>query len=324
MTAGQAAPELATLLEVRDLCVSYGTRRHQHDVLRDVNLSVASRETVAVVGESGAGKSTLGRAILGLVPVRSGAITFDGQDITRAGRSVRRALSGRLQAVFQDPYSSLNPTRTIGETLVESLLTSHANRADRLARAGEVLQKVGLPADAVARYPSAFSGGQRQRIAIARALMPSPELIVMDEALSSLDLSLQAQIINLLTDLRDEFGVALLFIGHDLTVVRHLAHRVLVLYRGDAVEFGSAADVYETPTAEYTRTLLAAAPVPDPARQRLRRRTENGGSASASASPLPEAGESGRRDPPARLASETATVQVTANQPADPHEIGPR
>ena len=128
----------------------------------------------------------------------------------------------------------------------------------------------------MARYPSAFSGGPRQRIAIARALMPSPELIVMDEALSSLDLSLQAQIYNLLTDLRDEFGVALLFIGHDLTVVRHLAHRVLVLYRGDAVEFGSAADVYETPTADYTRTLLAAAPVPDPAKQRLRRRTRTG------------------------------------------------
>jgi ABC-type glutathione transport system ATPase component len=264
--AGPGGP----LLEVRDLSVSFRHGRRTFQALNEVSVDVWPGETVGVVGESGAGKSTLGRAVLGLVPASAGTIRFAGQDITRAGHRGRIAIAARLQVVFQDPNSSLNPARTVGSSLAEPLLVQRAPRGEVAARVGAMLTRVGLPPSAATRYPREFSGGQRQRIAIARALIVSPDLVVCDEALSGLDLSVQAQIINLLLELRRDLGLAYLFIGHDLTVIRHLASRVLVLRRGQVVESGPADQVCERPADGYTRALMDAAPVPDPREERAR------------------------------------------------------
>lgn len=261
------------LLDVENLSLIYPTRggRPVHAV-DGVSLTVAPGETVGLVGESGSGKTTLGQAILGLRRPTSGVIRFDGEDITDASRRVRRALSRELQVVFQDPYGSLSPTRTIGQTLVEPLLAHQTrDRDEARRRALAMLARVGLPPDAVNRYPSEFSGGQRQRIAIARALMLSPRLIICDEPVSSLDLSVQAQILNLLSRLQKEFSLSYLFVAHNLAVVRHISHRMIVLYRGRVMESGPADVVYRSPAHPYTRALLEAVPVPDPDIQARRR-----------------------------------------------------
>ena len=261
-------------LDVRDLTVEFrqGRRHPPFRAVDGVSLRIGTGETLGLVGESGSGKSTLGRAILGLAPVASGSVHFDGKDITAAGQRERRVLSSRMQVVFQDPYSSLNPTRTIGQTLAEPLLVHR--RLDRAGTAAEVhamLDRVGMPADTAERYPSQFSGGQRQRIAIARALMLSPDLIICDEPVSALDLSIQAQVMNLLGELQRELRLSYLFIAHDLAVVRHLSHRIVVLYRGQVMETGPAERIYSRPAHPYTEALLAAAPVPDPRQQQARR-----------------------------------------------------
>jgi ABC-type oligopeptide transport system ATPase subunit len=261
------------LLDIHGLTIEY--RRGRHAVVRavdGVSLQVQPGETVGLVGESGSGKSTLGNAVLGLVPVHRGAIFFDGKDITRARFRERRALSEHLQVVFQDPYSSLNPVRTIGQTLAEPLhVHRKLRRSEREGPIRAMLQRVGLPPEAADRYPAQFSGGQRQRIAIARALMVSPRLIICDEPVSGLDLSVQAQVLNLLFELQRDFGLSYLFISHDLAVVRHVSHRIIVLYRGQIMESGPANQVYEAPSHPYTQALLAAAPVPDPELQEARR-----------------------------------------------------
>jgi oligopeptide/dipeptide ABC transporter ATP-binding protein len=264
----------APLLDVRELTVEFdlGRRRPPLRAVDGVSLTVAARETVGVVGESGSGKSTLGRAILGLTPITSGAVFFDGAEITNAGYRERQRLSAELQVVFQDPYSSLNPTRTVGQTLRETMRV-HGGQQDAAAvdrRVASMLERVGLPADASTRYPAHFSGGQRQRIAIARALMVQPRLVVCDEPVSALDLSVQAQALNLLRELQNEFQLSYLFIAHDLAVVRHLSHRIVVLYRGRIMEQGDAAIVYGRPIHPYTQMLLQSAPVPDPVQQRRR------------------------------------------------------
>ncbi len=262
------------VLEIDRLAVQYraGRRRPPKDAARQISLSVGHGETVAIVGESGSGKSTVGNAVLGLVPASSGSIRFDGEDITHATPRRRRELTRHIQAVFQDPYSSLNPMRTVGSTLTESLrVHERLTPAAARARAAAALQRVGLPADAAERYPARFSGGQRQRIAIARALILEPRLIVCDEPTSALDLSIQAQIINLLNQLQRELGISYLFITHDLAIIRHIAQRVVVFHRGYAVEAGPTEQLWRHPREPYTRALLAAAPVPDPAVQRLRR-----------------------------------------------------
>ncbi|RJQ84177.1 ATP-binding cassette domain-containing protein [Amycolatopsis panacis] len=266
-------PQDDPILTVKDLTVVYGaSRKRATRAVDGISLSVRPRETIGIVGESGSGKTTLGRAVLGLTPVTAGMILFEGEDITRAGYRRRRALSSRLQVVFQDPYSSLNPTRTIGQTLAESLRHHGSlSRNEIKDRVGAMLERVGLPADSAARYPGRFSGGQRQRIAIARALMPQPRLVICDEAVSALDLSVQAQILNLLRELQDELHLSYLFIAHDLDVVRFLSDRILVMYRGREVEQGPAEKIYNEPADPYTRALLDAVPVPDPERQRIRR-----------------------------------------------------
>ncbi|HEY3639486.1 MAG TPA: oligopeptide/dipeptide ABC transporter ATP-binding protein [Xanthobacteraceae bacterium] len=230
----------------------------------DVSLTLSAGETLGVVGESGCGKSTLGRMILRLIAPSAGEIRFLGQDITHLSERALRPLRRHLQAVFQDPVSSLNPRMRVGDIIAEPLVNLGIGRADRRARVAELLEVVGLPADATGRHPHAFSGGQRQRIAIARALAASPKLIVCDEATSSLDVSVQAQILNLLSDLQARFALALFFISHNLGAVRHLAHRVAVMYLGRVVEIAPEAELFEHPHHPYTAALLAAVPAPVP------------------------------------------------------------
>ncbi|HEY1570321.1 MAG TPA: ATP-binding cassette domain-containing protein [Pseudonocardiaceae bacterium] len=261
------------LLELCDVRIEYPRGFHRPPLVAvdRVGLGVAAGETVALVGESGSGKSSIGNAVLGLVPPARGTIRFDGEDITRATPQRRRALTRDIQCVFQDPTGSLNPRRTIGQTLTERLLPGRLSRADRAERVATALRRVNLDPDAAAGYPAEFSGGQLQRIAIARALMVRPRLIVCDEPTSALDLSVQAQVLNLLTQLQRDLGLGYLFITHDLAVVRHVAHRVVVLHRGSVVESGPTARVCDRPADPYTRRLLDAAPVPDPAEQARRR-----------------------------------------------------
>jgi oligopeptide/dipeptide ABC transporter ATP-binding protein len=261
------------LLEVTRLSVQFRWWRHKPvAALTDVSLEVLPGETVGLVGESGSGKTTLGRAVLGLVRPTSGSILFAGRDITGLSFRDRRSLSADMQVVFQDPYSSLNPRRTVGQTLAEQLVARP--RADRRASGDPVtaaLARVGLPAQAASRYPAAFSGGQRQRIAIARALTRTPRFVICDEPVSSLDLSIQAQVLNLMKDLQAELGMSYLFISHDMAVIRYMAHRVVVLYQGQVMEAGRSELVASAPAHPYTRALIAAVPVPDPARQAQRR-----------------------------------------------------
>ncbi|WP_285250804.1 ABC transporter ATP-binding protein [Pseudarthrobacter sp. fls2-241-R2A-168] len=262
------------LLEVKDLVVRYGRGRKAAAApaaVDRVSFSIAPGETVGLVGESGSGKSTVGKAILGLQKVSGGSITYQGKDITSAGASQRRALGSELRAVFQDPNSSLNPRNTIGSSLAEPLRLRGVGAAEARQRAEDMLERVGLPREAVDRYPSQFSGGQRQRISVARALICDPKLVVCDEAVSALDLSTQAQVLNLLADLRDERGLGYLFIAHDIAVVQFLAQRVVVLYRGQVMESGPAAAVTDNPRHPFTQALVAASPVPRPAEQAARR-----------------------------------------------------
>ncbi len=236
--------------------------------LAGVSIAIERGETLAIVGESGCGKSTLARTLVRLTPLDSGQIVFDGEDVrTLRGEALRR-YNRRVQMVFQDPYGSLNPRMTAGETLAEALQVHRMVPRDQIqARVAELLALVGLPGDAAARLPRAFSGGQRQRLAIARALSVEPDLLVADEIVSALDVSVQAQILNLLLDMQERLGLAMLFVSHDLRVVRHLAHHVAVMYLGRIVEAGTADQVFENPQHPYTQALLRAAPVLTPARR---------------------------------------------------------
>ena len=263
------------LLDVRGLTVAYQRRRRRVtrvNAVRGVDLAVHRGETVGLVGESGSGKSSTAMAVLGLTNAAAGVIEYDGQDITHSSRAQRRLLARRMQVIFQDPYGSMNPVRTVGETVGESLRYNLGLSASEIReRLDRALDDVGLPADVADRYPTAFSGGQRQRLAIARALVMDPEFLVCDEAVSALDLSVQAQVLNLLARLKEQRGLTYLFISHDLAVVRHLSDRVVVMYAGRIVEQGPAERIVGSPGHPYARALIDAAPVPDPAVQRHRR-----------------------------------------------------
>jgi peptide/nickel transport system ATP-binding protein len=271
-------PIPSPLLQVRDLTVHFPVRRgvfgrvrgHVRAVDR-VRLDVAAGETVGLVGESGCGKTTLGRAILRLVEPTAGSVTFDGIDVRALRRGRLRALRRRMQIVFQDPWSSLNPRMSIGAIVGEGLVVHGLARGRELeARVAELLDTVGLPADAAARHPHEFSGGQRQRIGIARALAVRPDFIVCDEAVAALDVSVQAQVLNLLVDLRERHRIAYLFISHDLAIVRHVSRRVAVMYLGEIVESGSAEQVLRSPRHPYTQALLRAVPAARPGEARAR------------------------------------------------------
>ncbi|MET0860077.1 MAG: ATP-binding cassette domain-containing protein [Microbacterium sp.] len=263
-----------SLLTVDDLVVEYpgkGFRAKPFQALKGVSIDIRAGETVGLVGESGSGKTTLGRAVLGLAPVTGGTITYDGKDISHLHRKERRALSSEIQVVFQDPYSSLNPSMTIEQILAEPLQARGVASATAKSRVRELLDQVGLPADARSRLAREFSGGQRQRIAIARALALDPKLIVCDEPVSALDLSTQERVLDLFIEIQERTGVAYLFITHDLAVVRHISHRVAVMYRGEIVETGDGDQVTAHPKHPYTQRLFMASPVPDPDKQEVRR-----------------------------------------------------
>ena len=277
MTETPEAPS-SDLLTVRDLVKYFPVRKgvfsRQAGAVRavdGVSFSVPRGKTLSLVGESGCGKSTTGRAILRLIEPTSGSVFFDGIDVRALDRAALRALRKRMQVIFQDPYGSLNPRMTVASVLSEALaahgLGTRETRRDRVAR---LLELVGLPPEAAERYPHEFSGGQRQRYGIARALAVEPDLIVADEPVSALDVSIQAQILNLLSDLQATLGIAYLFIGHNLAVVRHISDRVAVMYLGRIVEIGSRDDVFLRPVHPYTKALLASAPDPDPNQHRER------------------------------------------------------
>lgn len=259
------------LLSVRDLTKHYTSRGTRLTILQRISFDIGKGEVVGLVGESGSGKTTIGRSILRLVEPSSGSICFDGTELTGLSASVLRSVRPRMQYIFQDPYASLSPRMTIGEILTEGLkIQGVGSREERLERARSALKKVDLPADAVHRYAHEFSGGQRQRIGIARALTLSPEFIVADEPVSALDVSIQAQVINLLRDLQQRLGLTMLFISHDLAVVEYICDRVLVLYLGRIMEIAPSADLYARPQHPYTRALLSAIPSPDPNARRDR------------------------------------------------------
>jgi len=234
-----------------------------------VGFAIGEGQTLGLVGESGCGKSTVGRLVLRLLEPDAGTIIFRGHDISRFSQSEMRPLRKEMQIIFQDPYGSLNPRMTIGDTIGEGLLaTGMGKRAARKARVKELLELVGISPDAADRYPHEFSGGQRQRIGVARALSVDPSLIVCDEPVSALDVSIQAQIINLLKDLQDQFSLSYLFIAHNLHVVGYVSDRVAVMYLGHIMEYALADELYDRPLHPYTLALLAAAPVPDPDHRR--------------------------------------------------------
>jgi oligopeptide transport system ATP-binding protein len=237
-----------------------------------VSFEIATGQTLGLVGESGSGKSTTGYCVLQLLKPTSGSIRFQGQELTTLGREELRRTRREMQIVFQDPYSSLNPRMTVGDIVGEPMqVHGIGSRRDRRERVRYLLDIVGFNPNYTNRYPHEFSGGQRQRIGIARALALNPKLIVCDEPVSALDVSIQAQILNLLKDLQRDFGLTYLFIAHDLAVVRTMSDRIAVMNRGEIVEYGPADEVYSAPQNEYTKALLAAVPVPDPRRQRERK-----------------------------------------------------
>jgi oligopeptide/dipeptide ABC transporter ATP-binding protein len=238
----------------------------------DVSFSIGEAETVGLVGESGCGKTTVGRAILRLIEPTSGAIRLHGHDITRLGKKELRPYRQAMQIIFQDPFSSLNPRMRAGDIVGEPLrVHSGASRSERRERVAELFQRVGLRTAQMDNFPHQFSGGQRQRIGVARALALNPKLIIGDEPVSALDVSIQAQVINLLTDLQKESKLSYLFISHNLAVVEHISHRIAVMYLGRIVEYTSKATLFTRPLHPYTEALLAAVPVPDPAIKRAKR-----------------------------------------------------
>ena len=270
---------MSALVELEDLRVWFPIKsgvvldRHVGDIkaVDGVSLEIKRGETLGLVGESGCGKSTLGRAIIRLYEPTSGTVTFDGQDISKLSESELQPLRRRMQMVFQDPYASLNPRHSVGRIVGEPLRTHGlASRRDATKRVRELLEIVGLPADAMSRYPHEFSGGQRQRIGVARAIAVNPDFVVADEPVSALDVSIQAQILNLLASLQKDFDLTYLFISHDLAVVRHISDRIAVMYLGAVVEVAPAEALYETPLHPYTISLLSAVPIPDPVIERKR------------------------------------------------------
>jgi peptide/nickel transport system ATP-binding protein len=265
-------PVSEPMLRVQGLKKYFGRRDRPVRAVDDVSFDIAPGEVLGLVGESGSGKSTIGRALLKLIEPSAGSILFEGVDLAPLSARAMRPYRRCLQVIFQDPYASLNPRRSVGDTLAEALATHGLHPgAARAPRIAELLALVGLAPEHASRYPHEFSGGQRQRIGIARALAVEPRFIVADEPVSALDVSIQAQVINLLSDLRERFGLTMLFISHDLDVVEYLCDRIVVLYLGKVMEVAGSRELYRSPQHPYTEALLDASPRPDPEARRTRR-----------------------------------------------------
>ncbi|MEO0387608.1 MAG: oligopeptide/dipeptide ABC transporter ATP-binding protein [Pseudomonadota bacterium] len=271
-----------SLLRIEDLSVTFDVRGRgdwpwtpvrKLQAVRALSFEVAEGETLGVVGESGSGKSTLARAIVGTVPASGGKILWDGSDLAALGPAQRRKHRKSVQMIFQDPLAALNPRMTVGEIIAEPLRTHHPDTAkpDMRRKVGEMMERVGLLPNLVNRYPHEFSGGQCQRIGIARALILGPKLVLCDEPVSALDVSVQAQVVNLLQALKRDMGLSLIFIAHDLSVVKHISDRIAVMYLGTLLEIGAADQVCRAPRHPYTKALISAVPVPDPAVEKARR-----------------------------------------------------
>lgn len=276
MAENVVSKPLLEIVDLKQYFVQYrGILRRSKSVVKavdGVSFHINESETLGLVGESGCGKSTLGRSILRLIEPTSGSVNFQGENVIAADKDRMRALRRKMQIIFQDPFASLNPRMTVGNIIQEALLIHKIgdNVEARKRRVMELLDLVGLRKESISRYPHEFSGGQRQRIGIARALAVDPKFVVCDEPISALDVSIQAQIINLMQDLQFNLGLTYLFIAHDLHVVRHIASRIAVMYLGNIVEIGDAKTVYDAPKHPYTQALLSAVPVPDPERKSKR------------------------------------------------------
>ncbi len=264
-----------TIMQVENLKVHFDvssegdmpwTKRKKLQAVNGVSFEIKSGETLGIVGESGCGKSTLARAIISMVPTETGKVLWFGKDLLALQKTEMRKHRKEIQMIFQDPLASLNPRMTIGEIIAEPLKTHYpkTSRADIKTRVGDVMNKVGLLENLINRYPHEFSGGQCQRIGIARALILKPKLIICDEPVSALDVSIQAQVINLLMDLQKEMDLTLIFIAHDLSIVKHISTKIMVLYMGNMVELANSEDIYNHPRHPYTQALISAVPIPDP------------------------------------------------------------
>ncbi|MGN9790009.1 ABC transporter ATP-binding protein [Streptomyces sp. OZ13] len=321
---GPARPVHGPLLSVRDLTMTFpGGRGRSAGPVRAVDkvgFDVARGETLGLVGESGCGKSTTGRMIVRLLEPTSGSVTYDGRDISHLSQRELRPLRQEIQMVFQDPHSSLNPRRTVARIIAEPLLVQGRTAAEARRRAAELMELVGLIPEHIDRCPHEFSGGQAQRIGIARALATGPRLIVADEPVSALDVSVQAQIVNLMGRLQRELSFAHLFIAHDLSVVKRVCDRVAVMYLGRIVEIGPKARVYDAPAHPYTRSLLSAVPLPDPVRERARERITLLGDPPSPASPPPGCAFH-PRCPKARQICRTETPELGPPAPGEVRQV---
>ena len=279
-----------TLLEVEGLKKYFQVGKGQTlKAVDDISFQIKKGQTLGLVGESGCGKTTVGRTLLRIYEPEAGKILFDGKDISRVSKKEAKELTRRMQMVFQDPYASLNPFFTVGEIIEEGMKIHkmYHSETERMARVYELLEMVGLNKDHANRFPHEFSGGQRQRVGIARALALNPEFIVCDEPISALDVSIQAQVVNMLMKFQEEMDLTYLFIAHDLSMVRHIADQTAVMYLGTMVEYGSTRDVYEHPVHPYTRGLLSAVPVADPDYEKAHNRIPMGGEVPSPINPKP-------------------------------------
>ncbi|MFF5923659.1 ABC transporter ATP-binding protein [Streptomyces flavochromogenes] len=311
------------LLRVRDLTITFPGRRRGSAPIRAVDrigFDVAAGETLGLVGESGCGKSTTGRTIVRLLEPTAGSVSFEGRDISHLSQRALKPLRRDLQMVFQDPHSSLNPRHTVARIIADPLLVQGATVAAARKRAVELMELVGLIPEHIDRHPHEFSGGQAQRIGIARALATNPRLVVADEPVSALDVSVQAQIVNLMERLQSELGLAYLFIAHDLSVVKRVCDRVAVMYLGRIVEIGAKERVYAAPAHPYTRALLSAVPLPDPAAERSRERITLLGDPPSPAAPPPGC-TFHPRCPKAREICRAETPPLRTLVPGEPREV---
>ncbi|MFC3419529.1 ABC transporter ATP-binding protein [Salinicoccus hispanicus] len=264
------------ILEVKNLAKHFGSKNNPLKAVNDISFHVMPGETLGLVGESGCGKSTTGRTIIKLYEKTGGEVIFDGKHTDQLTRKEQKTFNQNLQMIFQDPYASLNPRMTVFEILSEGydIHGLHKDKKERRQKINELLESVGLNREHANRYPHEFSGGQRQRIGIARALSFDPKLIIADEPISALDVSIQAQVVNMMKEIQEERGLAYLFIAHDLSMVKYISDRIAVMYMGQLLEIGDAADVYENPIHPYTKSLLSAVPQPDPRTEKNRRRVD--------------------------------------------------